>query len=155
MICYGPTLLKKITPVTQTLLLVERNSLYSPFHHPVLCLLGLEVIARATRPFWSVLDVTLLLLVAKGPITVNASGSHKCRSATGSTFGTRRVTLVTNPVISHEWGNGWFAITTRMTYPWSFVTDIQIFRNDYSLVNLAQKIAQPATICIQGFLSAN
>ena len=90
-------------------------------------------------------------------MTVYASGSHECRSATGSTCGNRRVTLVTNLVISHEGGNDWIVITTRITYPWSIVTDtcMQIFRNGYSLVNLAQQIAQPATICTQGFLSAN
>jgi hypothetical protein len=37
-----------------------------------------------------------------------------------STSGTRRVNLVTNLVISHEWG----------TYPWSFVT--QILRDDFN-----------------------
>jgi hypothetical protein len=35
--------------------------------------------------------------------------------------------LVTNPVISHEWGKDRIVITTNGTYPWSFVT--QIFRN--------------------------
>ena len=40
---------------------------------------------------------------------------------------TRRVTLVTNPVISHEWGKEWEVFTTSGRYPWSFVA--QIFHN--------------------------
>ena len=44
-----------------------------------------------------------------------------------STSGTRRVDLVTNPVISHEWGKDREVITTSGTYTWSFVT--QIFQN--------------------------
>ena len=44
-----------------------------------------------------------------------------------STCGTRRVTLVTYPVISHELGNDRIVLTTNGTYPWSFVT--QILRN--------------------------
>ena len=44
-----------------------------------------------------------------------------------STSGARRVNLDTNPVISHEWGKDRELLTTRWTYPWSFVT--QIFRN--------------------------
>jgi hypothetical protein len=46
-------------------------------------------------------------------------------SSSCSTSGTRRVNLVTNPVLSHEWGKEVF--TTSGTYPWSFVT--QIFHN--------------------------
>ena len=42
------------------------------------------------------------------------------------TNGTRRVTLVTNPVISHEWGKEREVFTTSGAYPWSFVT--QMFR---------------------------
>ena len=41
-----------------------------------------------------------------------------------STSGTRRVTLVTNPVISHEWRKSREVFTTSGTYPWSFVTQI-------------------------------
>ena len=44
-----------------------------------------------------------------------------------STSDTRRVNLVTNPVISHERGKGWEVFATSGTYPWSFVT--QIFHN--------------------------
>jgi hypothetical protein len=44
-----------------------------------------------------------------------------------SPCGHRRVTLVRNPVISHERGKDRIVITTNGTYPWSFVT--QIFCN--------------------------
>ena len=44
-----------------------------------------------------------------------------------STSGTRRVNLVTNPVISNEWGEDREMFTTSGTYSWSFVT--QIFHN--------------------------
>ena len=44
-----------------------------------------------------------------------------------STCGTRRVVLVTNPVISNERGKYRIVITTNATYTWSFVT--QMFRN--------------------------
>ena len=40
---------------------------------------------------------------------------------------TRRVNLVTNPVISHERGKDREVFTTSGTYSWSFVT--QIFHN--------------------------
>ena len=47
---------------------------------------------------------------------VGSSCSNSC---------TRRVNLVANPVISHEWGNDLPEVfTTRGTYPWSFVTPI-------------------------------
>jgi hypothetical protein len=48
-------------------------------------------------------------------------------SSSCSTSGTRHVNLVTNLVISHEWGENQEVFTTSGTYPWSFVT--QIFRN--------------------------
>jgi hypothetical protein len=44
-----------------------------------------------------------------------------------STGGTRRVNLVTNPVINSESGKDREVFTTSGTYPWSFVT--QIFHN--------------------------
>jgi hypothetical protein len=44
-----------------------------------------------------------------------------------STSDTRRVNLVTNPVISHELGKEREGLTTSGTYLWSFVT--QIFHN--------------------------
>ena len=45
-------------------------------------------------------------------------------SSSCSTSGTRRVNLVTNPVISREWGKDREVFTTSGTYPWSFVTQI-------------------------------
>ena len=50
-----------------------------------------------------------------------------CSGRVGSSFsisGTRRVNLVTDPMISHELGNDREVLTTSGTYPWSFVTDI-------------------------------
>jgi hypothetical protein len=41
-----------------------------------------------------------------------------------STSGTRRVNLVTNPGISHDWGKDREVFTTSGTYPWSFVTQV-------------------------------
>ena len=57
-------------------------------------------------------------------------GALRCSWSVGSscsTSGTRRVSLVTNPVISHEWWKDQKVIMTSGTYPWSFVT--QIFHN--------------------------
>jgi hypothetical protein len=48
-------------------------------------------------------------------------------SSSCSTSGTRRVNLVTNPVINREWGKDREVFMTSGTYPWSFVT--QIFHN--------------------------
>jgi hypothetical protein len=45
-------------------------------------------------------------------------------SSSCSASGTRRVNLVTNPVISHERGKAREVFTTSGTYPWSFVTHI-------------------------------
>jgi hypothetical protein len=39
-----------------------------------------------------------------------------------SANGTRRVILVTNPVINLEWGKDRKMLMTSETYPWSFVT---------------------------------
>ena len=45
-------------------------------------------------------------------------------SSYSSTSGTRHVNLVTNPVISHEWGKDREVFTTSGTYQCSFVTQI-------------------------------
>ena len=53
----------------------------------------------------------------------------RCSGKLGSscyTSDTCRVTLVTNPVISHEWGKDQGVFMTSGAYPWSFVT--RIFR---------------------------
>jgi hypothetical protein len=44
-----------------------------------------------------------------------------------STSDTRRVNLVTNPVISHEREKNREVLTTSRTYPWSFMTHIFFF----------------------------
>jgi hypothetical protein len=49
-------------------------------------------------------------------------------SSSCSTSGTRRVNLVTNLVISHEWRKDREVFKTSGAYPWSFVT--QVFHND-------------------------
>ena len=51
-----------------------------------------------------------------------------------STCGTRRVTLVTHPLIRHGWGKDRVVNTTNGTYPWSFVTHGHLWHR-YSLVN--------------------
>jgi hypothetical protein len=61
---------------------------------------------------------------------LKTGGELRCSgrvSSSCSTSGTRRVNLVTNPVISREWGQDREVFTTGGTYPWSFVT--QIFHN--------------------------
>ena len=49
---------------------------------------------------------------------------HRRISCSCSTSDTRRVNLVTNPVISHERGKTREVFTTSGKYPWSFVTHI-------------------------------
>jgi hypothetical protein len=54
-------------------------------------------------------------------------GELKCSgrvSSSCSASDTRRVTLVTNPIVSLEWGKRWIVIMTSGTYPWSFVIQI-------------------------------
>jgi hypothetical protein len=61
---------------------------------------------------------------------LKTGGELRCSGRVGrscSTSHTRRVKLVTNPVISHERGKDRVVFTTSGTYPWSFVT--QIFHN--------------------------
>jgi hypothetical protein len=50
-----------------------------------------------------------------------------------STCSNRRVTLVTNPVISHEWGNDQIVITTNETHPWSWRRLIFFRSDDFNL----------------------
>jgi hypothetical protein len=47
-------------------------------------------------------------------------------SSSGSTSDTRYVNLVTNPVISNDWGKDLEGLTKGETYPWSFVTQIYL-----------------------------
>jgi hypothetical protein len=52
-------------------------------------------------------------------------------SSSSSTSGTHRDALGANPVICHAWGKDWIVITTKGTYPWSFMT--QSGRNNYRI----------------------
>ena len=61
---------------------------------------------------------------------LKTGNDFKCSSrisTSPSTSGTRRVTRVTNPEISHEWWKDCVVTTTHGTYTWSTVT--QIFRS--------------------------
>ena len=61
---------------------------------------------------------------------LKSGGELRCSgwvSSSCSTICTSRVNLVTYPVIRREWGKDREVLTTRGTYPWSFVT--QIFHN--------------------------
>jgi hypothetical protein len=56
--------------------------------------------------------------------SIKNGGELRCsgrESSSSSTCGTCRVSLITNPLISHEWGKDQYVITTNVTYPWSFV----------------------------------
>ena len=60
-------------------------------------------------------------------IPLKTGGELRCSGRVGnscSTSGTRRVNLVTNPMISHEWGKDLEIFTTSGTYLWSFLTQI-------------------------------
>ena len=61
---------------------------------------------------------------------LETGGELRCSgrvSSSSSTSGTRHINLVTNPVISHEWGKDREVVATSGKYPWSFVT--QIYHN--------------------------
>jgi len=53
--------------------------------------------------------------------SLKTRGELRC-SERESSF--RRVSLVANPVIRHEWGKDWEVFATSGTYSWSFVTQI-------------------------------
>jgi hypothetical protein len=60
---------------------------------------------------------------------LKTGGKLRCSGKVGSscsTSGIRRVNLVTNPVVSHEWGKDRGVFTTSGTYPWLFVTQITV-----------------------------
>ena len=69
-------------------------------------------------------------------------------SSSCSTSSTLCVTVVTNPVINHEWGqDDRIVITTNWTYPWSFVTQTDNTnqnkkdkRTNHELQNTTQKM---------------
>ena len=75
---------------------------------------------RSTKHTYKTKDqVTRTPLKTGGELRSSGRVSSFC-----STSGARRVNLVTNPVISREWGKDWEVSTTSGTYPWSFVTQI-------------------------------
>ena len=58
---------------------------------------------------------------------LKTEGELRCSVTVNSscfTIGTRRVKLVTNPMISPEWGKDRKIFTTSGTYQWSFVTQV-------------------------------
>ena len=58
---------------------------------------------------------------------LKTGGELGCSGRVGSscsTSGTRRVNLVTHPVISREWGKDRGVLMTSGKYPWSFMTQI-------------------------------
>jgi hypothetical protein len=75
---------------------------------------------RSTKHTYKTKDrVTRTPLKTGGELRCSGRVSSSC-----ATSDTRRVNLVTNPVISHEWGKDREVFTTSGTYPWSFVTQI-------------------------------
>jgi hypothetical protein len=67
---------------------------------------------------------------------VKTGGELRCsgrESSSCSTSGTRRVNLVINPVISHEWGKDREVFTTSGTYPWSLSNNFISIRPGVSL----------------------
>jgi hypothetical protein len=72
---------------------------------------------------------------------LKTGGELRCSGRVGSscsTSGTRRVNLVTNSIISREWGKDREVFTTSGTYPWLFVT--QIFHNGQPSIGSDRKI---------------
>ena len=75
---------------------------------------------RSTKHTYKTKDrVTRTPLQTGGELVCSERVASSC-----STSYTRRVNLVTNPVISHERGKDREVLMTSGTYPWSFVTDI-------------------------------
>jgi hypothetical protein len=75
---------------------------------------------RTTKHTYKTKDrVTRTPLKTGGELRCSRRVSSSC-----STSDTHRVNLVTNPVISHEWGKDREVFTTSGTYPWSFVPHI-------------------------------
>ena len=75
---------------------------------------------RSTKHTYKTKDrETRTLLKTEGELRCSGRVSSSC-----STSGTRRVNLVTNPLISREWGKDREVFPTSGTYPWSFVTQI-------------------------------
>ena len=83
---------------------------------------GLLLVFFAKHAYKTKDRVTWTPLKTRGELTCSERVSSSC-----STSDTRRGNLVTNPVISHEWGKDQEVLRTSGTYPWLFVT--QIFHN--------------------------
>jgi hypothetical protein len=65
--------------------------------------------------------IQLMIQLKNNTNLVKTGDELRCSGRVGSsctTSGTRRVNLVTNPVISHEWGKDREVFTTSGTYPW-------------------------------------
>ena len=78
---------------------------------------------RSTKHTYKTKDrVTRTSLKTGGELRCSGRVSTYC-----STSDTRRINLVTNPVISHERGKDWEVFTTSGIYLWSIMT--QIFYN--------------------------
>jgi hypothetical protein len=74
---------------------------------------------RSTKHTYRTKDrVTPTPLKIGGELKLSGRVGNSCSSDT------RRVNLITNPVISHEQGKDRKVSTTNGTYPWSFVTQI-------------------------------
>jgi hypothetical protein len=82
--------------------------------------------------------VTRTPLETGGELRCSGKVSSSC-----STSGTRRVNLITNPVISREWGKDSEVFTTSGKYPWSFVT--QIFHSSHPSYGGDRKIFEVIT----------
>ena len=75
--------------------------------------------------------VTWTPLKTRGELRCSGRVSSSC-----CTIGTRRVNIVTKPVISREWGKDRKVFTISGIYPWSFVTRIFHDVNQVMLVTV-------------------
>jgi hypothetical protein len=78
---------------------------------------------RSTKHTYKIKD----RVIRTPPPQKKTGGELRCSGrerSSCSISATRRVNLVTNPVISHEWGKDREVFTTSETYPWSFMTQI-------------------------------
>ena len=101
---------------------------------------------RSTTHTYKTKDrVTRTQLKTGGELMCSGRVSSSC-----STSGTRRVNLVTNPVISREWRKDREVFTTSGTYPWSFCdTDIHYIVHCLDLILHTTLIAGCVTWEIQ------
>jgi hypothetical protein len=84
---------------------------------------------KSTKHAYETKDrVTQTPLKTGGELRCSGRVSSSC-----STSVTRHVNLVTNAVITHDKGKDREVLTTSVTYPWSFAT--QIFHNGQNRTN--------------------